>query len=75
MKAINTMEVDVDFFERLLACLDNQKFVNTGPCNGDSLASPNYKKIQKEIQFTIDKTNRQARELLHKWIKKNQRRK
>ena len=56
-----------DSFEMVLACLDNQKFVGEGPCNGDSLSvgKEEYYKTQDDIQDTIDKYNRECRKILH----------
>ena len=56
-----------DSFEMVLACLDNQKFVGEGPCNGDSLSigKEEYYKTQQNIQDTIDKYNRECRKILH----------
>lgn len=54
-------------FEMLLACLDNQKFVNEGPQNGDSISvgKDAYYKGQQDIQETIDEYNRECRKILH----------
>ena len=59
--------VSEDSFEMILACLDNQKFVNSPPMNGDSVAEgPDaYYAKQQEIQETIDAYNRQCRDILH----------
>lgn len=54
-----------DSFERLLACLDNQKFVGEIPQNGDSMDDGDYYKKQKEIQGFIDDFNRECRKILH----------
>lgn len=56
-----------DSFEMLLTCLDNQKFINEGPQNGDSLAvgKEQYNKTQEEIQTTIDKYNLSGRKILN----------
>lgn len=47
-----TIEISEDFLEHLLACLANQKFINS--INADALTG-DYKKTQKNIQKTIDK--------------------
>ena len=47
------MEISKDFFEHVLNCLANQKFINE--INADALEC-DYKKIQAEIQLEIDKT-------------------
>ena len=59
--------ISEDSFEHLLSCLDNQKYIHEGPCNGDGLAmGPEaYKAVQNENQTEIDQFNRQCRELLH----------
>ena len=56
-----------DSFEMLLACLDNQKFINDTPQNGDSLSVGEtvYKTTQQNIQETIDNYNRQCRDILN----------
>jgi len=56
-----------DSFEMLLACLDNQKFINESPQNGDSISvgEEKYKSTQTEIQEAIDDYNRECRRILH----------
>lgn len=56
-----------DSFEMLLACLDNQKFINESPQNGDSISvgEEQYKSTQQEIQATINEYNRTSRDILH----------
>ena len=53
--------VDRNFFEHLLNCLANQKFIHE--INADALEC-DYKKVQKENQQAIDKAYRQGRDLL-----------
>jgi len=53
-----------DFFEKILICLDNQKFMGDVNADGMSMGMSKIKKTQKEIQEVIDKTNREGRELL-----------
>ncbi len=62
----NDIIISQDSFEHLLNCLDNQKFVGEGPCNGDSVAvgKAEYYKVQNDIQTAIDDFNRQCRNLL-----------
>ena len=52
-------------FEMLLACLDNQKFINEPPPNGDalSLEYDEYRKIQKDNQDAIDYYVRQCKNI------------
>ena len=52
-----------DDFEYLLACLDNQKFINEAPQCGDAMAMPEdeYQMTQREMQRAIDSFNRQCR--------------
>lgn len=54
-------------FEMLLACLDNQKFVDEAPQNGDSISigKDEYYKVQDNIQKFIDDYNRECRNILH----------
>ena len=47
-----TITIDEDFFEHLLNCLANQKYINE--INADALTC-DYKKIQKENQEIIDR--------------------
>jgi len=56
-----------DSFEMLLACIDNQKFINGPPPNGDalSLEYDEYRKIQKDNQDSIDYYVRQCRSILY----------
>ena len=46
------MRIDRDFFEHLLSCLANQKFVNS--VNADGLAGCDYEKVQAINQEIID---------------------
>lgn len=59
--------ISEDSFEKLLACLDNQKFVGEAPQNGDSLAigEEAYYTTQADIQTVIDEYNRECRKILH----------
>lgn len=56
------MKVNKDFFEHLLNCLANQRFIND--INADALED-DYVEVQKEMQEEIDKTYLKARKLLH----------
>lgn len=58
--------ISCDSFEHLLNCLDNQKFVNESPPNGDalSLGEQEYDEVQRENQAAIDDFNGQCRKLL-----------
>ena len=53
-----------NFFEDLLACLDNQKFMGDVNADGMSEGIDKVKNKWIEIQKIIDKTNRMGRELL-----------
>jgi len=55
-----TIEIDENFFEHLLNCMDNQKFM---PVN-------NLSQAEKETQEIIDKASRQARNI---WLKETRR--
>jgi len=59
--------ISEDSFEHLLNCIDNQKFMQEVPLNGDALAmsKEDYCQIQRDNQATIDDFNRQCRKLLH----------
>ncbi len=59
--------ISEDSFEMILACLDNQKFINETPQNGDSIVvgKSKYNKAQKDIQNAIDFYNRECRKVLH----------
>ena len=52
-----TITTSKGYFEHLLNCLANQKFVGELPTNGDALATGEneYRNIQKENQTVIDK--------------------
>jgi len=54
--------INENSFEYLLACLDNQKFIND--VNADGIAS-GYKKTMRENQKAIDVFNRKCRKILH----------
>jgi hypothetical protein len=53
----DTITISKSYFEHLLNCLANQKYINESPCNGDAryLELGEYKKIQIENQAVIDK--------------------
>jgi hypothetical protein len=59
------ISISDDSFEHLLNCLDNQKFINEAPPNGDALSmgKSEYQKIQDENQACIDDFNKQCRDL------------
>lgn len=58
--------ISEDSFEMLLACLDNQKYVNEPPQNGDSLAEGiEYSSAQDTIQDVIDDYKRVCKNILH----------
>jgi hypothetical protein len=50
------------YFEHLLNCLANQKYIEELPPNGDALAEgeENYRNIQEENQMAIDKAWREG---------------
>ncbi len=57
-----TITIKKDFFEHLLNCLANQKFIDEPPSNGDAIAmeEEEYNKVQREGQEAIDKAWRQG---------------
>jgi hypothetical protein len=59
----NMIKVDSDFFEHLLNCLCNQKYIRD--INADALTC-DYKSIQKENQIAIDKAYRDGMDILLK---------
>ena len=58
--------IDADYFEHLLACLANQKFIGEPPPNGDALSigEKKYLKIQSENQKIIDIAWRKGMDIL-----------
>lgn len=58
--------IEEDFFEHLLSCLANQKFVNELPPNGDAVSSGKevYYAIQKRNQKIIDEAWMKGMDLL-----------
>ncbi len=52
-----TIKIDTDFFEHLLNCLANQKFIGEAPPNGDALAMGQeaYEELHESNQEIIDK--------------------
>lgn len=58
--------IDRDFFEHLLNCLANQKFIGEKPPCGDALAMGKtaYQKIQIRNQKIIDKAWKKGMDLL-----------
>lgn len=56
-----TIKVDVDFFEHLLNCLANQKFIKD--INADALLV-DYKTAQERAQTAIDEAYLRGRHLL-----------
>lgn len=65
---VKTITIEEDFFEHLLNCMANQKFIGEVPPNGDamSLSQTEYKNIQQDHQRVIDETYLRARYLLSK---------
>ena len=61
MKTKNTITIDRDFFEHLLACLANQKYIHE--INADALTC-DYKSIQKRNQRVIDTAYHKGMKLL-----------
>lgn len=59
--ATKTVTIDIDYFEYLLNCLANQKFIND--INADALDA-DYKKMQREYQEAIDKAWLEGMDLL-----------
>lgn len=57
-----------DYFEHLLACLANQKFIDQTPINGEMLDSGKHerRKVQIEHQATIDKAWKDGMDMLVK---------
>ncbi len=53
---MKTITIDIDFFEHLLNCLANQKFIGEKPPCGDAMAMKKtaYLKTQKKNQKIID---------------------
>lgn len=65
-----TMIVDRDFFEHLLNCLANQKFIHE--INADALSpDTDYKQVQREGQEAIDKAYRDGHDLLSDATREN----
>ena len=62
----DTITISKDYFEHLLNCLANQKFVGELPINGDSLATDpsEYQNTQSEIQKAIDVAYHKGRFIL-----------
>lgn len=58
-----TITIEKDYFEHLLACLANQKFINQVP-NGDALVTDDFRSINAENQRIIDEAYRKGMELL-----------
>jgi len=48
---MNTITIPEDWFEHLLNCLANQKFIGEAPVNGDALA------LGKETRDELQETN------------------
>jgi len=65
------ISIDVDFFEHLLNCLANQKFIGEPPPCGDAMAlgKNKYNAIQKENQRIIDEAWNKGMEILNKYSK------
>lgn len=61
-----TISIDVGFFEHLLNCLANQKFIGEPPPCGDAVAlsKEEYNSIQKENQSKIDDAWKKGVEIL-----------
>lgn len=58
----DTITISKSYFEHLLNCLANQKFVEELPTNGDAIETGEneYRNIQKENQDVIDKAWREG---------------
>jgi hypothetical protein len=69
-----TITIGVNFFEHLLNCLANQKFIGEPPPNGDAMAmgESEYIKVQRDGQRAIDKAWRQGMFIMSLDYKKNQ---
>ena len=62
------IQMPTDFFEHLLNCLDNQKFIHVVNADGMSMGMKKVRKVQQDMQEAIDEANRQGRELLHNGV-------
>ena len=58
--------IEESYFEHLLTCLANQKFIGEQPPNGDALAmgKSEYENIQAEHQKIIDEAWRKGMDIL-----------
>lgn len=67
------ISIDVEFFEHLLNCLANQKFIGEPPPCGDAMAlsKDEYNTIQKENQAKIDEAWNKGMTLLSEFGKKS----
>ena len=59
-----TITVSANFFEHLLACLANQKFIHDVNADGLAEGVDEVKRQQSEMQQTIDTAYREGWELL-----------
>lgn len=57
-----TITINKNYFEHLLNCLCNQKYIGEAPANGDAMAmeESDYRKVQREGQEAIDKAWKQG---------------
>ena len=60
------IEIEEDFFEHLLNCLANQKFIGEAPPNGDAMAmgQESYEELHECNQAIIDKAWNKGMSLL-----------
>lgn len=61
-----TITLKIDYFEHLLNCLANQKFIKDVNADGMSLGIKKVKSIQKQSQAVIDKAWNDGMKLLTK---------
>ena len=48
-----TVTISKDYFEHLLSCLANQKFIGEKPCNGDSLSIGEKEYLWRYVQTVL----------------------
>lgn len=60
----DTITIPRNFFEHLLACLDNQKFIHNVNADGLAEGEEAVKLTQANIQQAIDKASRTGYEML-----------
>ncbi len=63
---VKTIEIEKDFFEHLLNCLANQKYIHEVNADGATDETINVNEIQKEHQAVIDRAYNKGMDLLSK---------